>query len=209
LDLGKLSSYLGSGPTWYDLSGNGRDVTFNTFGAPTYISDGDKSYFNFVSTEKKRFAYSAYQIPIQTASTAFTWSIWVYPVTNSDSLLIGYRGTTTSKFYKLTTKKFEMGSAEIFYMFTLNVWQNIVAVYDGSQSGTANMKLYVNGTQVGLRDADQPTLSTSTMFFYIGGDAVANEFADARINQLAVYHRALSAEEVTTNFNRFKKRFGL
>jgi len=217
LDAGKSSSYSGTGQTWKDLSGNGTDGLLHIgssqlYTGPAFTSATDSSYFSFVSSEAKRVIFSgtpAYQTPIQSASTAFTWSIWVYPVTNSDSsLLMGYRAVG-STFYKLTTQKFEMSPAEIYYMFTLNTWQNITAVYDGSQSGTANMKLYVNGIQVGVRDADQPTFRTTAMPFYVGGDAIANEYASARINQVAVYNRALSAEEVTTNFNRFKKRFGL
>lgn len=30
------------------------------------------------------------------------------------------------------------------------------------------MKMYLNGTQVGLRDADQPDLSPGAMPFYVG-----------------------------------------
>ena len=102
-----------------------------------------------------------------------------------------------------------MYPAEVFNAFALNVWQNICAVYDGTQAGTANMKLYVNGVQVGLRDGDTPDLSPSAMPFYVGGDPIAGEYATARINQVAVYNRALTAGEVSTNFNTFKARFGL
>jgi len=207
LDAGNASSYSGSGTAWNDLSGNGRTGTI--VNSPTFTSAGASSYFSFGSGASQRTSF-IYQTPVQSAATAFTWNIWVYPTANQDSyVLMGYRGTTPLQFYKLTTQKFEMYPAEIFYLFTLNVWQNITAVYDGSQSGTANMKLYVNGTQVGLRDADQPDFSPSAMPFYVGGDPIASEFATARINQVAVYNRALSAGEVSTNFNTFKSRFGL
>ena len=207
LDAGNAASYPGSGTVWTDLSGNGNNGTI--VNSPTYVSAGGSSYFSFGSGGTQRTSFT-YQTPVQSASTAFTWDIWTYPTANQDGyVLMGYRGTTPLQFYKLTTQKFEMYPASIFNLFTLNVWQNITAVYDGTQSGTDNMKLYVNGTQVGSRDPDQPDLRTSAMPFYVGGDPIASEYATARINQVAVYNRALSPTEITTNFNNFKGRFGL
>ena len=207
LDAGNAASYPGSGTVWTDLSGNGNNGTI--VNSPTYVSAGASSYFSFGSGGTQRTSFT-YQTPVQSASTAFTWDIWTYPTANQDGyVLMGYRGTTPLQFYKLTTQKFEMYPASIFNLFTLNVWQNITAVYDGTQIGTANMKLYVNGTQVGSRNGSAPDLRTSAMPFYVGGDPIASEYATARINQVAVYNRALSAAEVTTNFNTFRGRFDL
>lgn len=206
LDAAQTTSYSGSGTTWTDLSGAGNNGTI--VNSPTYSTDNG-GYFSFGSGGSQRTSF-AYQTPVQSASTAFTWNIWVYPIANQDGyVLMGYRGTTPLQFYKLTTQKFEMYPAEIFYLFTLNVWQNICVVYDGTQSGTANMKMYVNGTQVGLRDADQPDLSPSAMPFFVGGDPVASEFATARISQVMVYDRALTTDEITTNFNALRGRYGI
>ena len=115
----------------------------------------------------------------------------------------------TIQFYKLTTQKFEMYPAEVFYAQTLNVWQNICAVYDGTQAGTNNLKLYANGSEVGLRDADAPDLLGSAMPFYVGGDPIAGEYATARISQVMVYNRALTTDEITQNFNSTRFRYGL
>jgi len=207
IDAGQTASYPGSGTAWTDLSGNGNNGTL--VNSPTFTSAGDASYFSFGSAGSQRTSFT-YQTPVQTAATAFTWNIWTYPTANQDGyVLMGYRGTTPLQFYKLTTQKFEMYPAEIFQLFTLNVWQNICVIYDGTQAGTANMKMYVNGTQVGLRDADQPDLSPSAMPFYVGGDPIASEFATARISQVLVYNRALSTIEIAQNYNAVKSRYGL
>ena len=207
IDAGQTASYPGTGTAWNDISGNGRNGTL--VGSPTFTSAGASSYFSFGSAGSQRTSFT-YQTPVQTAATAFTWSIWAYPTANQDSyVLMGYRGTTPLQFYKLTTQKFEMYPAEIFYLFTLNVWQNICVIYDGTQSGTNNMKMYLNGTQVGLRDADQPDLSPSAMPFYVGGDPIAGEYATARISQVMVYNRALTADEITTNFTALRNRYGI
>jgi hypothetical protein len=202
LDAGNTSSYS-SGSTWNDLSGKGNHGTLTN--SPTYIP-GTSGYFSFGSGASQYVSFT-YKTPIQSASTAFTWSIWVYPTQNQDSyVLMGYRGSIL-QFYKLTTQKFEMYPAEVFYQFTLNVWQNICVVYDGTQSGGGNMKMYVNANGVGLRDADQPSLSSSVMPFYIGGDPFAGEYATARISQVMIYNRALTPAEVSQNYNALRTRY--
>ena len=207
IDAGQTSSYSGTGTAWNDISGNGNNGTL--VNSPTFTSAGDASYFSFGSGASQRTSFT-YQTPVQTSATAFTWNIWTYPTANQDGyVLMGYRGTTPLKFYKLTTQKFEMYPAEIFYLQTLNVWQNICVVYDGTQAGTNNLKMYANGTQVGLRDADAPDLLASAMPFYVGGDPIAGEYATASISQVMVYNRALTTNEITQNFNSRRFRYGL
>ena len=209
LDIGNPTSYPGSGTTWYDLSGNGNNGTI--VNSPAYTRSARVSYLSFGSGGTQRTSFT-YQTPIQTATaptTGFTWDIWAYPVANQDGyVLMGYRGTTPLQFYKLTTQKFEMYPAEIFYLFALNVWQNITAVFDGA-SRNNKLTLYVNGVSVGLRNGSNPDYSPSAMPFYVGGDPTASEYATARINKVAVYNRALSAAEVLQNFNASRGRFGL
>ena len=209
LDIGNSTSYPGSGTTWYDLSGNGNNGTI--VNSPTYTRSARVSYLSFGSGGTQRTSFT-YQTPVQTATgttTAFTWDIWAYPVANQDGyVLMGYRGTTPLQFYKLTTQKFEMYPAEIFYLFALNVWQNITAVFDGA-SRNNKLTLYVNGVSVGLRNGSNPDYRPSAMPFYVGGDPTASEYATARINKVAVYNRALSAAEVLQNFNASRGRFGL
>jgi hypothetical protein len=62
---------------------------------------------------------------------------------------------------------------------------------------------------VGLRDADAPDLRPNAMPFYVGGDPIAGEYATARIAQVNVYNRALTAGEITTNFNAMRGRYGV
>jgi len=212
LDAANTSSYSGSGTTWTDLSGNGNTGTI--VNSPAYTS-GVGGYFNFGTAlnTSKRVSFT-YQTPIQTTFTGFTWNIWVYPyLLDQGHVLMGYRGTTL-QFYKLTTTKFEMYPAEIYHNFSATSWQYISAVYDGTlDSQTNNMKLYVNGTQVGLRDTDFPTnipdLRTSAMPFFVGGDPDGGEYSRARISKVKVYNRALSSAEIIQNYNVHRADFGL
>jgi hypothetical protein len=131
---------------------------------------------------------------------------------------MGYRGTTLT-FYKLTTNKFEMYPAEVYSpIVPLLKWTNITAVYNGAGGTTNNLVVYQNGLSSPdlttitspqyLRDADQPTLSASTMTFFVGGDPVGNEYLNGYISSVQVYNRALSKEEVVQNFNARRLLFG-
>ena len=220
LDAADTNSYPGFGTTWTDLSGNGNNgtivnsptfSTFTSFGAfNASFTFGSDSVVN--STKRVSFTY---QTPIQTTSTGFTWNIWAMPnFLDQGNILMGYRGTTPLQFYKLTTTKFEMYPAEIYHNFSAAAWQYISVVYDGTlDSQTTNMKMYLNGTQVGLRDTDYPTnipdLRTSAMPFFVGGDPDGGEYSRAAISKVSVYNRALTANEIIQNYNVHKTHFGL
>ena len=215
LDAADTNSYPGSGTTWTDLSGTGNNGTI--VGSPTFSTFTNfgafNAFFSFgsssVNNTNKRVSFT-YQTPIQTTSTGFTWNIWVIPIfLDQGNILMGYRGTTLLRFYKLTTTKFEMYPAEIYQALSVNSWQYLSAVYDGTQAGTDNMKLYVNGTSVGLRDEVQPDLRVDAMPFFVGGDPDSGEYSRASISKVSVYNRALSSAEIIQNYNVHKSNFGL
>jgi hypothetical protein len=206
LDAANRASYPGSGTTWFDLSGNGNNGTL--VNSPAYTTISSVQTFGFNGTNN-RVSFS-YQTPVQSNSTGFTWGCWLRANRNFDGdLVMGFRGTTPLQFYKMTTQKFEMYPAEVFAPVTTATWIYICGVWDGSgSSGGTNMKWYHNGVSVGLRDGDNPDFSPSAMTFNIGGDAAANEFFQGYISAAHIYNRAVSAAEVSSNFNAMKKYYG-
>jgi hypothetical protein len=215
LEAENPNSYPGTGSIWYDLSGNGNHGTL--VNSPNWTTLNGVRTFSFNgSTQRVGFGYST---PVQTGSTGFTWNAWIYVGNQVDSYIImGYRGTTLT-FYKLTTNKFEMYPAEVYSpIVPLLKWTNITAVYNGAGGTTNNLVVYQNGLSSPdlttitspqyLRDADQPTLSASTMTFFVGGDPVGNEYLNGYISSVQVYNRALSKEEVVQNFNARRLLFG-
>jgi hypothetical protein len=57
LDASNSSSYAGSGTTWNDISGNGRNFTL--VNAPTYTLAGELGYFTFNGTSQYAFSAAA------------------------------------------------------------------------------------------------------------------------------------------------------
>jgi hypothetical protein len=72
----------------------------------------------------------------------------------------------------------------------LNAWTHLAATYDG-----ANLRLYVNGTQVVSR-ALTGAMRTSTGVLRIGGNSIWGEWFAGLIDDVRVYNRALTATEL-------------
>lgn len=86
----------------------------------------------------------------------------------------------------------------------------LTAVYDGDAAGDyshGSIKLYVNGVLAGSNTTSDPLPINESNDLIIGGDVecygdVIHPFEGA-IDHVKIYSRALSAEEVTSNFNEF------
>ena len=72
-------------------------------------------------------------------------------------------------------------------------WTHLAATYDGS-----TQRLYVDGNEV----AKQPlsgSIQTSDQPLYLGGNPILDEFFRGRIDEVRIYNRALSADEIRTD----------
>lgn len=78
--------------------------------------------------------------------------------------------------------------------FPVNTWVHLAATYDGKYQ-----RLYVNGTQVAAQ-AKTGAISTSTGALFIGNDHWT-AFFKGYIDELRIYNRALTAQEVMSDLN--------
>ena len=86
--------------------------------------------------------------------------------------------------------------------YTANAWNNIAVTYDGSTL-TAIVN---NGTPI--TDSQSSKLLHSTTNFRIGKDGIdTSKLYKGNIGPLQIYNRALSASEVSQNYNALKGRF--
>lgn len=208
LDAANLASYSGSGSTWYDLSGNGNDVT--TVSSPTYNSGywstGTYGYFTGSGTSS-----------IPTGNSPYTMQAWIrLPAWGyrSGIMAIGSYGTLNQS-NALRTGDNQIPGDFVHYWWandlnitnndaslSTNVWFMITALYDGT-----NRTVWANTTQIGT-DTPGTHNVTSTSFeiasTYFGGETLKGDIAIALI-----YNKALISAEIQSNFNFFKTRFGL
>ena len=215
VDAGNPASYPGSGSTWYDLTTSGLNVTL--YNSPTY-SSANGGYIAFTPSSSQ-YGGTSGTYNSSTALTRWTTEAWHY-YTNT---FVGNLSAIICSTYAGNVN-FALGSpvggaagknlaaayyAGAWYYTSSSYslpsvgWYHIVGTYDGT-----NLKLYVNNVLT------QTQASAVTPGFGGGvihlmrrwdvGDYWGGYLAIARI-----YKRALSADEVNTNYQVSKARFGL
>jgi hypothetical protein len=73
-----------------------------------------------------------------------------------------------------------------------NTWSHLAATYDAK-----TLRVFVNGNQVSQRSVIGP-MTTSASPLKIGGNAVWGEFFEGRIDNVRVYNRALTSQDLKT-----------
>lgn len=223
VDAGNQNSYIGSGTTWTDISGNGVDMEL--INGPTFVNerggiirfDGTNDFSNPIA--------SGYPANIPKGREARTICAYVN-VKRNNSQLFGMGGNsgngsrwvlnidTNSPSPRLTVEGLNCLWATTDWA-GLNNWQYICATLPISSSMNAS-KIYVNGTE---RAGTAPvggtvainTLSGGKTNFQISGvpSLGATSPADADYSMLHVYNRVLSATEIAANFDVVRGRFGV
>jgi hypothetical protein len=77
-----------------------------------------------------------------------------------------------------------------------NTWVHLAGTYDGMTE-----RLYVNGSEMANRPLSGSIQITDGVL-RIGGNSIWGEFFKGRIDEVRIYNRALSANEIQTDMNR-------
>lgn len=203
------ASYPGSGITWTDLSGNGRNGTLTN--GPTYSSadggsivfDGTDDSVNISGLDLRRnFSLEAW-VKFDTLTNE---GLFGQGIANNNSA-IGIRQTNSTSLYYLmyfndltvTTPTTSTGQ-----------WYHYVVTYNHSSPYTK--QVYRNGVLLGESTSGQSQY-IGTGDFRLGqsyGPAQGTvEPLDGNISIARGYSKILSAEEVSINFNGFRNLYGV
>ena len=194
LDAAQTSSYSGSGATWTDLSGaskNGTLVNSPTFssivGGGTLIFNGTNQYVTslFATTSGQAVTYCGWLY--STESTA-TYRNFVDSVTASPMIWWNTSGQI----------EFDAASYTTTTVYR-NQWVHVAL---SKPSGSSAASYYVNGVLVGTGGAYTTPAVTPTWL----SRATAQTWL-GRCSVIQAYNRALSADEITTNFNALRRRY--
>jgi len=207
LDAGNPSSYPGSGTAWTDLSGNSRNGTLT--GGPTYTSaDGGAIVFDGTND----FVQCSGSITA-TAATFVTWMRRNGPQDDFDGIIYSRSANATGISFFGTTNKisYTWNNAVNTYSWDSgltipNLTWCMIAVSVTSGSSTAYLC-----QSSGITSATNTVSHTSTTLdaIRIGQDNLASRYFNGRIATAMIYDRALSAGEITQNFNALRSRYGL
>jgi hypothetical protein len=216
LDAANVKSYLGSGTTWTDLSGNGNNgtltngPTFSSNNLGSIVFDGTNDYVNV-----------SYNSILNTPNGA-TYEMWIKPTVATTGPFLN-RGTSDSgatpdnpRFVALSTGAlyFDWSSPGVdVYLqtatgvVTMGSWNQVI----GLATPSAQLRTFVNGvetsysTRVNSLSSTLPNTATSLEI----GAATYYQFFNGSISIVRLYNRVLSATEILQNYNATKSRFGL
>lgn len=209
LQAGSNSSYPGTGTTWYDLSGQGNNVTFQNSGDISWINAGAASYFQTGATG---FFNRTISNNLPLGNSDYTFAAWIYsPSWNGSGIMsIGGFGLGNG------SNAFRTGSYPVLINywwandFALSTtapntgWFYAVAKYEGA---TNTRSIWVNGVSQGSDNPGGGHNVTSSLLQI--GKTVNNEYLDGGIGQAWIYNFAVSNIDILANFNATKSIYGL
>jgi len=215
LDSGNLTSYPGTGSTWYDLAGTANNATL--FNSPTYSSSyGGILQFDDVSSE-----YGT--IPNIGSLSNWTVEVW-FRLTTS---LVGKVTSIVSNQFNNSVLNFSIGTNNMptnsnlavgFYnsggglwksttgvVPVVGNWYQVVGTYDGT-----TVRQYVNGVASG------GTVTTS-MVSQSGGEirlmrrwdetVISSNLTDGDLAIVKIYNTVLSSSDILQSYNDTYTRF--
>jgi len=215
LDAAKQDSYPGSGTIWRDIT-NGV-ITGSLINGPTF----NPSNFGSIVFDGVDDNVNCGNILFNSASVS-TIDIWVNFPSMAVNRYIMSKGSAGDGIYTFIMNtglgpsgggssyvRFSMGnqtgttSTIIEYSFlNFNQWYNFTFTYDGSfVTGYRNAATPISRSLSG-------NLHTNTSPISLGVDKYGS-YGAANISSFKIYNRALSASEITQNYNAQKGRYGL
>lgn len=143
------------------------------------------------------------QAPALSPSTALSLESWFKP-----SLLVGDTRTIMRKEGEylvrvrpdggMTFRIWKTGNQEIQTapgLVAPGSWYQVAATFDGQ-----TMRLYLNGAEIASRAQQGPTDVAPTKSLYLGSDQGTGNFFAGRLDEAALYDRALSAQTVQAHY---------
>jgi len=225
LDAAKRDSYPGSGTTWYDLSGNGNNGT--VYNGPLYSGISKDSSIDFDGADDYVDCGDIIE-----GLTAFTAESWINTTDtrtgpngsyHNPSIFGTQHGSGTSGDFALCLKAGNLGfyhelNGSSQYRDTNTEvsdgnWHHVAA----TKTTDGTIEVYLDGSSIYSATGFTYALRYRSQLNYnweVGRAYWPNEDAnmrryDGKIATHMLYNRALTASEITQNYNALKGRYGL
>jgi len=217
LDAGTDLSWAGSGVNWNDITDNNNDSTFLQSLSPTtpiYFS-GFGGSFNLNGSDQKFFISSSATLSAITNTVSV--EVWLRPTLFSDREILcqssnsGYRTRLDSsgRIWMLGAYG-SSGGSPLYNVYvstgttTLNQWNQVVVVWSPSGYYT-----YINGQNSGYNNSYTLNVQLFNQGMDIGCFTGNSNHFQGQMSIVRIYNRVLTSDEVLSNFNSQKDRFGL
>jgi hypothetical protein len=227
LDAANTKSYVSGSTVWNDVSGNNNSGSL--INGPTFSSqnggyircDGTNDYIEVIDNTSLDFGANNFTVEYWfrklTTSAGYDniwgpnkWNSGAGPSSNEWLLLIGNgtNGTGDTYGFVVEVGTTAYGTGESSEPLSLNTWYQLVGVRSGGA-----LQTYLNGV---LKQNVSPSgFTSSSVINNVGRNLRINNsnlnalYTNADNAIVRIYNRALSATEVTQNYNALKSRFAL
>lgn len=199
------------GTTWTDLSVYGTNGTlinmdtfnFNSANRGSLVFNGSDEYvdFNFVNPFSETVI-----VWVKSATSIWNSSGFISSSRRQNGHIIHPDGATSGVGFYIANS-----SGTLTYMGGVTP-SNITVpqMYAYTTNGSNLHKGYLNGVEVvSSTTSITRTITPSSQPWLVGKDDTLNRHLNGNIYNVMRYNRALSAAEITQNYNAFKHRFGL
>ena len=214
-DFKNKATYSGTGSSVNNLAGiNGTSYT-GTINGATFNSAG---YFDFDGSNDDISVGSSFTL---SDTNSVTIESWVNADTTTNTFQVIATAQATSTHWQLSYAGDP--TYNILWAFagtsnsvgtttlpSLGTWHHIVATYNGGdKTQLASWKVYIDGSSatIQLTGSTGAATNATTIGFRTGG-AVSNRF-DGKIGETRIYNKALTAAEVSQNFNATRAKYGV
>ena len=208
IDAANPKCYPGSGTTAFDLSGNGYNATLHGDTTATggwFDLTSAAATTDYITTDKNAL----------NGLTSWTFELWLYiHATNAiDTFLTCGAGNDFLWFFNGRTSVDFQNTAATTTTYNTSLTTPFLFTATGT-GGTVS--LYKDGTYVGAMSNTTSITVNSTLGIVLGQEMDSNSGGfDAaqkfrgKYGPIRFYNRVLSADEVMSNYNANKSRFGL
>ena len=221
LDAGNTKSYPGSGTTWTDLSGQGKNGTLTNMDGTNFNSANVGSLTFNGSNEQVFISNSFSSTSLPTGSSSRTL-IACFKGTSSFGgykHILHYGTNSTDQSYGIAIlngylNNHTWGGNSNFSNFALSLNQIYWVAVTYNDSATPRNRFFVNGTfgttGYGQGKTSDYSINTGTSYGLAIGSRIANaEYFIGNVYLSMVYNRVLTDAEIQQNFNALRGRFGI
>jgi hypothetical protein len=217
-DGGANTKMIGTGGTAYDSSGQnntgqisgatqgegklGQGLSFN--GTTSYINAGSAASLANIETQGGGGMTVSAWIKPRSAGEGNAGSIACKSEPSSGTagswcVYISSAATTHLEFFKDFNGATDLQSWSANSSIALNAWQHIVVTWNGGTSASSGIKYYVNNSLVSHvydQDGAGSGVSDSSNALYLGNSRWNATTFDGQLDDVRIYNRALSVQEV-------------
>jgi len=208
LDASDLSSYPGTGTTWFDTSGNNNHGTIfggAVFDKNSLIFDGVDDYvqlpagFSNFSNGLTIFVFADF-------GNASNWEriIDFGNGPSDNNMLIARVSTSNNLAFEIYNGSTSLGKCVVVD----GVLNNTITQYAVTLNGS-NCLIYRNGQLLQGFSYPYLPINITRNSCYIGKSNWADALFEKSMGNIMIYNRALTSSEISQNYNALKGRYGL